>query len=507
MIIERNISRLSLSWIVISIMPSISLTTLISIGFLATNRAFASTSKNVNTENVANSKRLKSPIGVLTLTDYLAQVSKQHMGLRAADQNAMAARSYSSEAKTLLAPTLLANGAGTSEGQSNPLSPGGRYSTQSYSLGVTQATPIGLNAKLAYNYSSISIPSLPSYNSGYTQIDLSQSLLRNFAGAEIKMQVQAGEAAALAKSYSQAHVSQALLIEAEQSYWRLALARELVQMHNDSVERAQKLFEWTSRRTKLQLTDRAENLQASTNLQARKIDLRAAQDDERAASLAFNASRSQPSNVVHDRLMELTPDLVLRMSLPETHGRRNDAIAATFLAQASEANALLSREKNKPTLEIFGSALITEPNTPAAALASLIPVSSRPASSIGIRMTAPLNLETLKQTREGYAAEAQAADWNLQRKLFEEERDWRDLSAKFKESKERFKLYVDLEKTQREKLYHERDRQSRGRSTLQQVLFFESDFELAQLGRIRTLAELLNLNAQLKIYGASNESR
>jgi outer membrane protein TolC len=126
---------------------------------------------------------------------------------------------------------------------------------------------------------------------------------------------------------------------------------------------------------------------------------------------------------------------------------------------------------------------------------------------IGLRATIPLDLGTLKRAREGHAAEAQGADWTYQRKAFEEERDWADLTAKFTQAKERLKLAVDLEKVQHEKLTYERDRQQRGRSTLQQVLIYETDFEQAQLGRIRTLADLLQLGAQMKLYGVSYESR
>ena len=92
-----------------------------------------------------------------------------------------------------------------------------------------------------------------------------------------------------------------------------------------------------------------------------------------------------------------------------------------------------------------------------------------------------------------------------ERKLLEEERDWHDLTARFSLAKEKVRLYEDLEKAQQEKLEHERTRQKAGRTTMAQVIQFENDFEQTQFARIRSLAELLNLNAQMKLYGVAYE--
>lgn len=455
----------------------------------------------------AFAQSVKDATPALTLDQYLDQVAKRHLGVQAADQTARAAKAYAGDSSTFFAPALVANVSDSSEGRSNPLTPDQHFTSQSYSLGVTQATPIGLSAKLSYNYSFLNIPNYASYASGYGQLDLTQSLVRNFGAREIKAQVDSTEASALTKSFTQSYLSKSLILEAEQYYWRLAVAREMVQMQKDAVDRAQKIYDWTSRRTKLQLTDEAEMLQASTNLQSRRLDLRTAEDDERAAAQAFNASRGSVSDQVDDRLLSLVPDLIERMRIPQQHGKRDDVVAAEFQARLSAASAHLAREKDKPTVELFATALLNDPAAAPDAINTVIPISYRPASVVGIRLNAPLDLGTLSRAREGYEAEATAAQWQLQRKVFEEDRDWRDLTAKFGENKARFKLYVDLEKAQKQKLDYERERQKRGRSTLQQVLLFETDYDQAQLGRIRTAADLLTLNAQLKLYGVTNESR
>lgn len=444
---------------------------------------------------------------VLPLSDYLTEVSTKHLGLKSAEQNAQAAKAYSAEAATLTAPALLGNATKSSEGRSNPLAPDNHFATTTYSLGLSQATKAGISGKLLYNYFDLSLPGLPGYSTGYGQLDLSASLLRNFLGSELREQERLAETSALAKSYAQSFTGKSLLLEAESLYWRLSMARNLVSIQNEAVERAQKIADWTGRRLRLQLADKSETLQAKTNLQARRLDLRTAEDEERAASLAFNSSRGVIGDKVDESLTELTPELISRMNAPERTAKRDDVRAAEYQAEATAANALVAKERNKPTLELYGSALLTDPTAPSGSLATMIPFSARPTSSIGLRLTAPLNLGTLSRAREGYAAEARAAEWQYQRKVFEEERDWKDLAAKFRETKERYRLFTELEKIQKEKFEFERDRQQRGRSTLQQVLLFETDYQNAQLGRLRTLAELMTLNAQMKLYGVAYESR
>jgi outer membrane protein TolC len=70
-------------------------------------------------------------------------------------------------------------------------------------------------------------------------------------------------------------------------------------------------------------------------------------------------------------------------------------------------------------------------------------------------------------------------------------------------AREKIRLYEELESSQREKLDFERSRQKSGRSTIAQVILFETDYEQTQFARIRSLAEVLSLNANMKLYGVA----
>lgn len=467
--------------------------------------------KPASSSKAAAAKNAKAPAAgpSLVLNDFLTQVADKHMGYKAADLSAKGARLQASEGKLLTRPNLIGDATTSTLGRNDPLFAQDTFRFRAYSLGLQQQTDFGLKGALTYNRQEISIPAFNNlqFNADVVQIELSQSLWRNWAGAEVNSQAQAIEAGALARSFSQSFVNKQILLEAESYYWRLALAREMVKMQKEAVDRAERIAEWTGRRVRLQLADRAEGLQASTNLQARRLDLKQSEDEERAAAQAFNSSRGVDSNDVPEQLVVLDSSLVSRFEAPAKTFRRDDVAAAEFQSKAQQAQANSGQERNKPTVEVFARVPLNQPNLPTGPLATNLPINSLPATTVGVRFSAPLDLSTTSKAREGYAVESQAADLAFQRKSFEEARDWSDLTTKFTQAKDRLKLFLDLEAQQRDKLDYERGRQQRGRSTLQQVLIYENDLQVAQLGRIRTLAELLTLNAQMKLYGVSYESR
>ncbi len=471
------------------------------LSILAAGGAFAQPKSAANTKPTGSR---------LTLQDYLSQVATKHSGYKAAYLTSKGAKLTSQEAKLLFRPTLFGNAGASVAGQANPFSDAEQFTSKTFSLGIGQSTDVGLSAKLTANRSEFALNAgalSGKYEANWTQLELTQSIWRNWAGREIDAQSEAMEYSALANAFAQSHAGKALMLEAEAAYWRLALSREVVLVQRDALERAQRSSVWADRRARMQLADRAEALQTSTALQARRLELKAAEDEASAAAQAFNSSRGLNSNDVDENLVEITPTLTDSLQVPERTSKRDDVKSAELTAKAGAANAQIARERNKPTVELYAALPLTEPEDPTGAFATVIPQTSRVSTTVGVRATIPLDFATTSRVREGYDAQATASTHVFERKAFEEERDWTDLVNKFTQAKQRLKLYEELEKQQREKLLYERDRQSRGRSTLQAVLIYEGDYQISQLGRIRTLAELLTLNAQMKLYGVSYESR
>jgi len=113
----------------------------------------------------------------------------------------------------------------------------------------------------------------------------------------------------------------------------------------------------------------------------------------------------------------------------------------------------------------------------------------------------------LGDVQEAYSRKARAEELNYEHQKFLQTQEWQDIVHKFAETKERLLAAETLESVQKEKLEHERQRQTKGRTTLFQVLTFETEYSNAQLARLKALTDLLQLAAKMRLYGVNHESR
>ena len=441
----------------------------------------------------------------LSIQSFIDQVAQGNEGYKAADLNRRAAQGYSDESSLLLAPFLFANATITSDAKPSPFLPYQKADSNAYAIGVGKNFSNGITARFTYSSMDTSFVGFrPTYFEARPQIEATIPLWRNFWGRETIGQVDAVRLAALAKSSVQDAQLKSVLVEAEAAYWRLALAREALKVSEDSMARAQAMFDWSKRRVTLALSDRSEGLQSTALLKARELDLKMAADEERSARLQFNSARGVNSDKVDESLDTMNSELISKWEAPSRTQSRPDIEAARLQAEAAEANARMSGEKSKPTLELFGTYAFNSPQSPNQGDAlSDSWKRDKPTSIYGVRLQMPLDFAATKRVQEGWAAEASASRSLVSRKLFEQERDWNDVVARFQLAREKIRLYEELENSQKEKLEYERSRQKQGRSTVAVVIQFESDYQQTQFARIRSLAEVLSLNAQMKLYGVA----
>lgn len=444
---------------------------------------------------------------VLSVSDYLQQARQSHQGYQASKITSEGAALQREEAKLIYRPNLFTSFKYTDDQAPNVFFQYGKFVNTTVELGISQQSDFGLSGKLYYDYNQSQYFGLPpqfnvngAFYQGRPTLELTQSLWRNFGGSETRAQSQVLEASARAKEHRESFLMQTILVEAESTYWRLALARETEDLAKAAVDRAVKIYDYTKNRVNLSLTDASDLYQAEAALKARKLDLKSASDEVRAASLAFNSSRGRDSFEVAESLEPLTPEFIDHVVVPKRVSMRHDVLSAEQQTLLTEASARLAKERNRPTLELFGTYAFNSLEMSQGDAFSKS-WTQRPTQIIGLRLTAPLDYATARDAQRGYAEEERAASLNFTRKQFEQERDWKDLENRFGEIKERLKLALELEKTQKEKYDYERRRQMLGRSTLYQVLQFETDYNMATGLRIRQLAEFLQLYAQMKLYG------
>jgi outer membrane protein TolC len=444
----------------------------------------------------------------LSLNEYLNQVCEYNRGLHGSTLIAMGAKQRVGEGKLIMRPRFFAEGQYLTNTYNPGWAPvaGTSNELQTYQAGISQTTPYGVEGKLYYNYQHQTLHGVSpllnqanSYSTSSPVLELSVPLARNFAGKETRATQKLIDSRARLTQFSEQFKTKQLLAEAETAYWRLTIARAIVRIQHESLDRSVKIEQWVSHRADLRLAENADTLQAAAAVSAKELDVEVAINDACLAARAFNTLRGSCQDNVYESLCSYQDHLSI--ALPEHAGPRDDVRAAKAEEQVAIANAMLGIEKNKPNIDLFASYTLNgnDPNANNAISQSF--TNNYPSTAIGLRLSVPLDLRCLAQFRSAYMKEIKGSHEVLEQKEFESQRQWQDLTIRLTNAKKRFDLATQLENIQAKKLQSEKERLTYGKTTTYQVLMFEQDYANAQISRLVIQNEIYSLIAQLKTYG------
>ena len=174
------------------------------------------------------------------------------------------------------------------------------------------------------------------YDSGLA-LELTQPLWRNGFGRTANYSQQAMEAKAGATFFNEAFKAKSVLSDAESRYWRLAVAREVIRVRTQGLERAVSIRNFNARHEKLHLIDKSDLLQSEAAVKARQLDLQSAVDDERVARLDFNSARGVNTEEVGEKLVLPNVEELRELAVPPRAEKREDVRAAEELMKAASA--------------------------------------------------------------------------------------------------------------------------------------------------------------------------
>lgn len=445
----------------------------------------------------------------LSVDDYLNQVQGKSPNYQAAATNARAFADLRSSANLIHSPFLFANYNNVDDHQEYPsvLAYGTSNTTSLYTIGLGINTPVGLNAKYSYNLThgavnganSLYVP-VPNYFTSYNKLELTQSLVRNGFGSENRARYDQARWGNEARSLGEEFRQLTLLAEAEQTYWRLALARQTVLVQKDALSRSDRLLQWAKRRVNMQLSDRADYLQAQANYDLAQVEVQRATEDEKTAARAFNLLRNIEGESVAEAVTLPGADDLLKVASAKRTGSRLDVKAAEAQEKATVAEAQLTKETVKPTVDILASVAWNGRDASRQAAISEAMKSQHSTKAIGLILNVPLALGSVTKSIRGVNMLQESASYDLEQKRISEIRDWRELNSRLSDARSRLQLLQKIEATQRDKYENEHQRLLRGRTTTYQAVTFEQDYAQAQLLAIRTKAEVLQILSQLKLF-------
>jgi outer membrane protein TolC len=451
----------------------------------------------------------------LSLAGYMKQVRQGNGAVKGAIESSHAAKEKGRERELAFSPNLFANAQwmGDSKLPQMPFFTYDELTIHTYQLGISKLTSFGLQAKLYYelDYTAFQNAVFPggqpgggniplTYYDARPVIELSESIWGNGFGRSARASYEMTDAQAAATSASARFQARSELSQAEAAYWRLAVAREAVVIGQRQIGDAEKIHDYTARRAKMHLGETADELQSRAALDLRRLDLKSAEDEERAAARALNALRNVSSAKVSESLAPLASATLQSYQSPARAAMRDDVEAAKETQRTTAAAAELTVEKDKPTLDVYASYALNGRDTTIAPALGDSYTAGRPTKMLGVKLVVPLDLNAASDARRGAIHERDSAQMIYEQKVKDQETSWEDLNRKLGEAKERLTLSETIEKAQEAKLLHERNRLKNGRTTTYQVLLFEQDFAQSQLARLRAEADVLGLLTQMKLY-------
>jgi len=454
----------------------------------------------------------------LSLDAYLEQVRAENLAFHESDETQRALPLQADEPAVILSPRLDAQG-GFTDSRKEPatsLSPPRTIGSR-WNVGVSKLFDTGTNVAFNYglDYTRLFPPAVPAglppaiaagffasqpYFDAAPSLTVSQSLLRDWRGGNTRagiLKVRAQAAAAVAAERMRQHQ---LILQAEQAYWNVSLAQELLDAAKSSRDRTERFVGWTRRKAALNLAESSDLAQAEAGGELRALAVRAAEQDLTAARRTLNALRNQNGDVVPEKIIRLAAQIAEGGPEIRPDGARLDIAIAEHALAAAEHATRMSSFRSMPELSAFGTLAFNGHDTSGGDAVTKSFGAQHTAWTVGAAFTMPLDLRFLAHVHAGYEAAERAAQLDVERARTAAARDWEALRQRLADVDSRLKLARRIEQAQRNKLEIETRRNRQGRSTLFQLLAFEEDVSQAQLTRLRFEYERLLLAAQARFY-------
>ncbi len=451
----------------------------------------------------------------LSLEDYLGQVKAQGPDYKSAQAAVEGYEKQSHQQDLTYSPQLVAsyNHMDDTE-QPNGFS---YPHTLADSLGVsiTDILPFGPTVSAGYAFTNLNASVNPELNeiviggvslgsvfpTSYYQIapvfSLTVPLFKDFGGAQTSAGVKMVQYQMESAAKSAAFQSAGVLYQAKVAYWNLALARQQIAIRQDTLDRSQKIWDWTKNRVARNLADPPDALQAEAAVRLAELDLDQAEKSEKSARLQFNRFRGTRDAGVSEQLQNLEDSLSgLKVEVPDQLPDRLDLKAAQKNTDSQKATYDQAAQNVYPDINLNASWRGNGFDPSFDSADGTAWSFNYPTWNIGAQFTLPLDVFTAQRVAEGYQSNYQSSLLGLKDKKLQVDQDWQDWKERMTDVDKRLDMTTEIEQIQKNKADQERQRLEYGRTTEFQLLSFENDYNAARLSRLSVIAEKLGLLAE-----------
>ncbi|MGZ3724104.1 MAG: TolC family protein, partial [Bdellovibrionales bacterium] len=270
------------------------------------------------------------------------------------------------------------------------------------------------------------------------------------------------------------------------------------------VERAKKLRDYMSGRTRMKLFDDTDLMQAQAAFETRELELQSSLDERASLIRQFNTLRGVDSDEIQN--LEGLPAQALMNEVAKAnaggHMTREDFDLLRAQAKAEVAQAKYAKSQILPQLDLAASVATNGRDGTTSESYNQTETNHYPTWRVGVNFSVPLDFGMIKKLRSGYRKAGEAADSLQQQAQFSETRAWEDFNHQKKEAQGRYERSQSVEKIQTELVKRERTRLLNGRATTFEALNFEQNLALAQIQRVRAQLALMQIHNAIKTFEA-----
>ena len=448
----------------------------------------------------------------LSLNEYLNQVKQESLGYKGQNEQAEAAALRSREADLIFTPQLFAEAVVGHDGKPNTPSMYDKVKSQTYSLGVSQQFDFGLQSRLYYELGRTEFegagPAIdPSkYWNATPKLELTMPVWGGGFGTTARANEDILRQQNLADQFSSDSNAQNMLVGAEAAYWRLSAWQDVVTIQEQAEKAAQNILDYVTRKKRMNLGEEADVMQARALVEARTLELQIARNETSEALRTFNKFLNKDAYAPVSGLEKVDYKRLESIEVPKTRpGVRADVKAVEAQLEAAKANAVITKERNRPTLDVFGNYALNGRDEAFNDAMKEAGQTEQDTAYIGLRFKMPLNIGATSDVKSGAVKAEKAAELNHQYALYSQEQDWINLTRGLTDARDNLRLLGRIEAAQKAKLDAERTRLRQGRTTTYQVLLFEQDYSQAAVSKVKSAAGILGLQSQVKLYQNSPE--
>ncbi len=449
--------------------------------------------------------------GIITLEQYLDSVAKNNANVQAAMLKKQSANLKRRQADLSETPFAFQANAGFLNDQKETMLPA-QQGTQtkgkqySFELSKVFATGTSVSAKWGQTYSEttgtlppIVIP--PEWDSLY-QISFSQSLWKNSFGRATRLRHEREDAMTQIAVLEAEKAGLQALIKAEDAFWDYAVKTLDTKEKAEALGRAEKIRNWTSRRLRNGIGDRADLLQIEALVARRKLEQLSSANAKETARRVFIDTLGNPDD---QNLMPSTQGLALVRKLNADKRQAIDVWVMQHQAKAGETGALEAADMIRPDLSVQGAFGANARDANLGTSSSSALDSSNNFYNVGIRLGVSLDFGLQNDIAAAARAESKAARMIADKLNQDTSISWNEVVRQHAELSASIELMEKLSKTLDEQLEREQTRLEIGRTTTAQVVTFENEVAGVRQQLLDLKAKQRKLEAQARLFLTQSE--